>query len=72
MKLELFTGIGTLAFGVVFDSFAACVVGTFFVLLVAVDVVPRWIRHEITTWRRVVRHEAAHPVDHDAARRRAA
>lgn len=57
MKLEFFTGAATLLLGLALDSFGACVIGTFFVLLVAADAVPRWMRHEVETWRRVVRHE---------------
>jgi hypothetical protein len=61
MKLEFFTGVGTLAFGLVFDSFGACVVGLFFVLLVVVEVVPTWLRRELHLWRAVTHHDFDQP-----------
>lgn len=60
MKLEFFFGAGCLIFGLVESSFGPCVVGTFFLLLVAVEVVPTWLRREYRLWRAVTRHDFDH------------
>lgn len=60
MKLEFFFGAGCLALGLLTHGFGLCVVGVFFILVVAVEVIPAWIRHEIRLWRKTVRHDFDH------------
>lgn len=57
MKVEFFFGVAGLLLSLAMNNAGVACIGGFFILLVAVEKVPAWIRHEVRMYRRVVKHD---------------